>query len=173
MRGAKPAAPSSAIDTTAVYPVFSAPMRRCTSNTRAIGFSTPIGSSNGTRPNLLPSSFHRRGSRRFTGTIARNSQPSTGSPRVIRYERIAPATQASSTSLTEQPSALPIALTSSTAIGSFHATILTPEGLPLRLVALSFGIIAIAAVSFTTRAAMPAYPTAASTKAPLVSSIAP
>ena len=75
---------------------------------------------------------------------------------------MAPATEASSTSLTEHPSALPTAFTSSSDSGSFHATTLEPDGSPFRLVTLSFSISAMAAASFATWVAMRAYSPAAS-----------
>jgi hypothetical protein len=63
---------------------------------------------------------------------------------------MAPATHASSTSLTEHPSALPTAFSSSSAIGSPHATRFCPIGRPFRIVGESSGISAIAATSLTT-----------------------
>ena len=60
---------------------------------------------------------------------------------------MAPATPASSTSLIEQPSALPIAFTASSGIGSPQATRFTAAGLPLSRVGESSAISAIAVTS--------------------------
>ena len=67
---------------------------------------------------------------------------------------MAPDTLASSTSLIEQPSALPIHFTCSSGIGSPQATRLVPLGLPLSKVGESSAIIAIAATSPITLAAV-------------------
>ena len=64
--------------------------------------------------------------------------------------RCAPATQLSSTSLSEQFSALPTALTSSSGIGWHQATFLVPPDLPLSRVGESSGISASAAESLAT-----------------------
>jgi len=63
---------------------------------------------------------------------------------------MAPATQDSSTSLIEQFSALPTALTVSSGIGSLQATTFLPIGLPLGAVGESSGIRLSAATSLTT-----------------------
>ena len=63
---------------------------------------------------------------------------------------MAPATQASNTSLIEQPSALPIAFTWSSGKGSPQATRLLPIGLPFKRVGESSGIKSIEAASDTT-----------------------
>jgi hypothetical protein len=63
---------------------------------------------------------------------------------------MAPATQLSSTSLMEQFSALPTALTSSSGIGWHQATRLVRPGLPLSRVGESSGIRASAAASLIT-----------------------
>ena len=62
---------------------------------------------------------------------------------------MAPATQDISTSLMEQFSALPMALTSSSGIGGHQATRLALPGRPLRRVGESSGINASAAASLT------------------------
>ena len=107
----------------------------------------PIGRSRNTSPNLLPSRYAFSGSRRFTGTSARIIMSPTSSPRCTRYPRSAPATDESSTSLTEQPSALPIVLTSSSAIGSAQATRFATPDSPLNGVAESSPISASLAIS--------------------------
>ena len=63
---------------------------------------------------------------------------------------MAPAAQASRTSLIEQFSPLPMALTTSSGIGSPQATTLRPAGLPFSAVGESSGIVAKAARSLTT-----------------------
>ena len=80
--------------------------------------------------------------------------PSTASPFSTRYSRSAPATQDSSTSLTEAPSALPTALTSASGSGSAHATRLRDPGLPLKRVGESWRISASFAISRGQRAAL-------------------
>ena len=82
--------------------------------------------------------------------MARISLPATSSPCASRYSPSAPATQLSSTSLIEQFSALPTALTSSSGIGWHHATFLMPLGVPLSRVFESSGISASAAESWST-----------------------
>ena len=63
---------------------------------------------------------------------------------------MAPATQLSSTSLTEQLSALPMALTSSSGIGAHQATRFVVTGVPLSRVVESSGISAREAASRST-----------------------
>jgi len=63
---------------------------------------------------------------------------------------MAPATQASSTSLIEQFSALPTIFTASSGIGSLQATTLRPIGLPFSSVGESSAISASAAASCST-----------------------
>ena len=63
---------------------------------------------------------------------------------------MAPATQASSTSLTEQPRPLPMVLTRSSGIGSHQATIFLPTGPALEPVGESSGISSSAPTSLTT-----------------------
>ena len=75
------------------------------------------------------------------------SRRHTSSPRRLRYERSAPATEDSSTSLTEQSSARPMALTSVSGSRSAHATRLATPGLPLKRVRESSPIMASFAIS--------------------------
>ena len=63
---------------------------------------------------------------------------------------MAPATQASSTSLIEQPRPLPMVLTRSSGIGSLQATIFLPTGWPFSAVGESSGISSSAPTSLTT-----------------------
>ena len=112
----------------------------------------PIGSTSGARPKRLPSFQASAIGRRLTGTMARISLPDGSSPWPRSHSPIAPETQASRTSLIEQPSALPIAFTWSSAIGSPQATRLRPHGLPFSKVGESSAIRAIAATSPSTLA---------------------
>ena len=83
----------------------------------------------------------------MTGTRARTLTSATESPFSTRYSRSAPATQDSSTSLTEASSALPTALTSGSGSGSAHATRLAIPGMPLNRVGESWRISASRASS--------------------------
>ena len=107
----------------------------------------PIGNSRNTRPNWLPSLYAFSSGRRLTGTSARIITPSVASPLLARYSRSAPATQDSSTSLTEAPSARPTTFTSSSGRGSVHATRFATPGVPLKRVGESCPISASFAIS--------------------------
>ncbi len=107
----------------------------------------PIGRSRKTRPKRLPSFHAFSGGRKLTGTSARMFTPSTLSPFWIRYERSAPATDDSRTSLIEHSSARPTVFTSDTAMGSAHATRFGTPGLPLKRVAESSPMSASFAIS--------------------------
>ena len=87
-------------------PLISA-LIRCS---RVTGSASPTGSGAHIAATRLPSAPRSTSARTETGTIARSTVSSVGSPRRRRYRPSAPATAASTTSLTVPPSAFLTAL---------------------------------------------------------------